>query len=86
VKTQCDNSPREIKVAKKSKNERNTENLVRDELRRLDYYDQNNNISVEEQKSVIDEVKRLLKNGSKGNKGGRGCPDSWLAILTPRTF
>jgi len=62
-------------VAKKSKNERNTENLVRDELRRLDYYDQNNNISVEEQKSVIDEVKRLLKNGSKGNKGGRGCPE-----------
>ncbi|WP_201770098.1 HsdM family class I SAM-dependent methyltransferase [Kozakia baliensis] len=57
------------------KNERNTENLVRNALRELDYYDEGNNISVEEQKSVIDEVKRLLKNGSKSSKGGRGYPE-----------
>lgn len=57
------------------KNERNTENLVRNALRDLDYYDEGNNISVEEQKSVIDEVKRLLKNGSKSAKGGRGYPE-----------
>jgi methylase of polypeptide subunit release factors len=58
-----------------SKNERNTENLVRDALRELDYYDAGNNISVEEQKSVIESVKRLLKSGSKGLKGGRGSPE-----------
>lgn len=64
-------------MAKKSPhpNERNTENLVRDALREFDYYDDGNNISVEEQKSVIDEVKRLLKSGSKGDKGGRGYPE-----------
>ena len=64
-------------MAKKStdKNERNTENLVRNALRELDYYDEGNSISVEEQKSVIDEVKRLLKNGSKSTKGGRGYPE-----------
>ena len=58
-----------------NKNERNTENLVRNALRNLDYYDEANNISVEEQKSVIDEIKRLLKNGSKSAKGGRGYPE-----------
>ncbi len=64
-------------MAKKNtdKNERNTENLVRNALRDLDYYDEANNIRVEEQKSVIDEVKRLLKNGSKSAKGGRGYPE-----------
>ncbi|MFB9034006.1 hypothetical protein QT207_022055, partial [Xanthomonas euvesicatoria] len=59
----------------KDNNERNTENLVRDALRDLDYYDEGNSISVEEQKSVIDEVKRLLKSGSKSAKGGRGYPE-----------
>ena len=64
-------------VVKKNtdKNERNTENLVRNALRELDYYDEGNNILVEEQKSVIDEVKRLLKNGSQSAKGGRGYPE-----------
>jgi len=57
-----------------ARNERNTENLVRNELRNLDYYDAANSVHVEEQKSVIEEVKRLLKNGSKSSKGGRGCP------------
>ncbi len=58
-----------------SKNERNTENLVRDALRGLDYYNPDNSISVEEQKSVIEAVKKLLKGGSKGLGGGRGCPE-----------
>lgn len=48
-----------------AKNERNTENLVRDALRKLDYYETSNSISVEEQKSVIESVKKLLRTSSK---------------------
>jgi type I restriction enzyme M protein len=57
------------------KNERNTENLVRDQLRKLDYYDSDNSVLVEEQKSHIDSVKRLLKLASKTGKGGSGAPE-----------
>lgn len=56
------------------KNERNTENLVRSELRALDYYAENN-IRVEEQKSTIVEIKKLLAGGSKRGRGGRGSPE-----------
>ena len=58
-----------------TKNERKTENLVRDSLRKLAYYDTDNDISVEEQKSNIESVKRLLKSGSKSGKGGGGAPE-----------
>jgi len=37
-----------------SKNERKTENVVREELRRLEFYDPAADIQVEEQKSNID--------------------------------
>lgn len=57
-----------------SKNERITENLVRDILRDLKYYD-NPDTVVEEQKSQIEEVKRLLKGASKTGKGGVGAPE-----------
>lgn len=53
-----------------SKNERKTENVVREELRRLGFYDLAADIQVEEQKSNIDAVKRLLKAGSKSGGGG----------------
>ena len=59
----------------KAKNERNTENLVRDALRELDYYNPENSVSVEEQKSVIEAIKKLLKGGSKGLGTGSGCPE-----------
>lgn len=62
-------------MSKKSKNERNTENLVREALRGFDYYDPANSISVEEQKSVVESIKRLLKNGSKSKGGGSGYPE-----------
>ncbi len=62
-------------MSNKSKNERNTENLVREALRSFDYYDPANSISVEEQKSVIETVRRLLKNGSKSKRGGIGYPE-----------
>jgi hypothetical protein len=69
------------KTAKKSKNraigpnERNTENVVRDQLRALDYYSEDNRIQVEEQKSNIASVKRLLAAASKRGKGGKGAPE-----------
>ncbi|MDB8789187.1 N-6 DNA methylase [Romboutsia sp. 1001216sp1] len=51
-------------------NERKTENIVRDELRRLGYYD-DENIVIEEQKSDIPKIDKLLKNASKkGNNQG----------------
>ncbi|MBO7747927.1 N-6 DNA methylase [Paenibacillus sp. MWE-103] len=56
-------------------NERVTENLVRDQLRDLDYYSTDNDIRVEEQKSEIQAVKRLLKDASKTGKGGKGSPE-----------
>jgi type I restriction enzyme M protein len=57
-----------------SKNERITENLVRDILRDLKYYEKDE-IVVEEQKSQIEEVKKLLKGASKTGKGGIGAPE-----------
>jgi hypothetical protein len=57
-----------------SKNERITENLVRDILRDLNYYEQEETV-VEEQKSQIEEVKKLLKGASKTGKGGIGAPE-----------
>jgi hypothetical protein len=58
-----------------SKNERKTENLIRDALRSFDYYLESNDIQVEEQKSNIDAVKRLLKASSKSGAGGKGSPE-----------
>lgn len=59
------------------KNERNTENLVRNVLRELKYYAAQNEVRVEEQKSGIEAVSRLLKTGSKSGKGGKGAPEFW---------
>lgn len=64
----------DIPKIKMSKNERITENLVRDILRNLRYYDKDET-SVEEQKSQIEEVKKLLKGASKTGKGGVGAPE-----------
>ena len=65
-----------------SKNERITENIVRDILRDLNYYAENE-IIVEEQKSQIEEVKKLLRTASKSKKGGKGFPE--FIITTPET-
>lgn len=62
------------KAKTKQKNERNTENLVRDSLRELGYYG-DNPIHVEEQKSSIEAVKKLLKSGSKKGGVGQGAPE-----------
>jgi hypothetical protein len=56
-----------------SANERKTENLVRDELRRLGYM-ADSSIFVEEQKSDTPRVQKLLENASKKG-GGVGKPE-----------
>lgn len=56
-------------------NERKTENLVRDALRSLGYYESSCLTRVEEQKSEIEAVKRLLKSAGKTGKGGKGAPE-----------
>lgn len=68
-----------------SKNERITENLVRDILRDLKYYD-DSNISVEEQKSQIEEIKKLLKGASKTGKGGVGAPEFIISTTETPDF
>lgn len=56
-------------------NERKTETLVRDRLRKLGYYEADNGITVEEQKSEIAKVKSLLSKASKNAKGNAGYPE-----------
>jgi type I restriction enzyme M protein len=58
-----------------AKNERKTENVVRDELRRCGYYATNSDIQIEEQKSNIADVKQLMKSASKSGGGGSGAPE-----------
>lgn len=55
-------------------NERITENLVREALRSLNYYEEDH-ILVEEQKSQIERIRKLLKGASKTGKGGHGSPE-----------
>ena len=56
-------------------NERITENIVRDKLRDLNYYEPDNSITVEEQKSEIQRVKKLLSKSSKKGSGKGGYPE-----------
>lgn len=61
-------------AAKSPKNERITENLVRDRLRSLKF-DDDQGICVEEQRSQVAAVTKLLKEASKTGGGGRGAPE-----------
>jgi hypothetical protein len=63
------------KVKQSVLNERLTENLVRDSLRELGYFDSKSSTRTEEQISEIEAVKRLLKSASKTGKGGKGSPE-----------
>jgi N-6 DNA Methylase len=61
-------------------NERITENLVRDLLKDTKYFDADNGIVIEEQKSQIKRVQNLLKGASKAKTGKVGYPEfiiSW---------
>jgi hypothetical protein len=67
-------------------NERITENLVRDRLKKLGYYEEENDIFVEEQKSQIEEVKKLLKGASKTGGSGSGYPEFIISSKTHPDF
>jgi type I restriction enzyme M protein len=56
-------------------NERITENLVRDLLKKAGYYSKQKNIIVEEQSSAIVNIQKLLKKASKSGGGGKGAPE-----------
>lgn len=61
-------------------NERITENIVRDILREKNFYDSENQVVIEEQKSQIKRVQNLLKTASKASTGKAGYPEfiiSW---------
>lgn len=66
-------------------NERITENIVREQLRKLGYY-KDAEIVVEEQKSQIAGVKKLLKGASKTGKGGIGAPEFIISSPTVPDF
>lgn len=59
---------------------------MRDALRGFDYYDDTNEIQVEEQKSHLDAVKRLLKAASKSGAGGKGSPEFIVSSPTQPDF
>ncbi len=68
------------------KSERKTENVVRDELRRLDYFKEDGKILVEEQRSEIEAVRRLMKAASKSGGGGAGAPEFIVSCLEDPDF
>lgn len=67
-------------------NEKKTENLVRDALRASSYYEPDNRISVEEQKSEIAKVKTLLAKASKNLKGNAGYPEFIISSQKDASF
>ncbi len=69
-----------------SKSERQTENLVRNKLREFGYYEPDNGITVEEQKSEVAKVKTLLSKASKNAKGNAGYPEFIISNLKDAAF
>ncbi len=69
-----------------SKNERITENLVRDKLRELGYYNPDNGITVEEQKSEVNRIKKCLSKASKAKTGKSGYPEFIITSSLDHNF
>nr|WP_315466150.1 N-6 DNA methylase [uncultured Rhodoferax sp.] len=67
-------------------NERKTESLVRDGLRALGYYEPENGITVEEQKSEVARVRTLLSKSSKNSKGNAGYPEFIISSRKDTSF
>lgn len=67
-------------------NERNTENLIRDLLRDNGYYQAENQITIEEQKSQIKRVQAILKSASKSGSGNGGFPEFIINWQTDTNF
>jgi type I restriction enzyme M protein len=66
-------------------NEKITENIVRDRLRALGYMN-DKTVSVEEQSSVIETVRRLLRSAGKAGNGGKGAPEFIISTQKARDF
>lgn len=56
-------------------NEKNTENLVRNALSKQGFYDDDCSVIIEEQRSVIEAVRKGLASASKAGGGGQGAPE-----------
>jgi hypothetical protein len=67
-------------------NEKKTEGIVRDTLRELGYFQVDNGISVEEQKSEIAKVKSLLSHSSKNLLQNAGYPEFIISNLKDTGF
>lgn len=68
------------------RNEKKTENLVRDALREHNYYEPDNGITVEEQKSEIAKIKTSLSKASKNLKGNAGYPEFLISSHKDTSF
>ena len=66
--------------------ERITENIVRDFFRDNGYFDEDNDIRIEEQKSEIERVKKHLKTASKKGSGKSGFPEFIVTSLKDTNF
>lgn len=69
-----------------TKNERKTENIVREELRKCGFYSAATDVQVDEQKSHIENVRLLLKNASKSGAGGGGAPEFIISSVSNPDF
>ncbi|MEN2786973.1 hypothetical protein ACFOKI_08380 [Sphingomonas qilianensis] len=59
----------------KPKNERDTENLVRDRYRNLGYNQPGSGVVVTEQATLIEAARKALSAASKAGGGGKGAPE-----------
>ncbi len=64
-------------------NERITEDMVDDLLRKHGYYDDPDAVVVEKQQSTVEAIRTALTKAGKGGKGGRGYPE--FIITAPNT-
>lgn len=64
-------------------NERVTEDLVDELLRKHGFYDDPDIVIVEKQQSTVKAIRSALAKAGKGGKGGRGCPE--FIITSPDT-
>ncbi len=64
-------------------NERVTEDMVGDLLRKQGFYDDPDTVIVEKQQSMVEAIRSALAKAGKGGKGGRGYPE--FIITAPNT-
>jgi type I restriction enzyme M protein len=64
-------------------NERLTEDMVDDLLRKHGFYDDPDTVIVEKQQSTVEAIRAALAKAGKGGKGGRGYPE--FIVTSPNT-